>query len=150
MQQEGVIGESHYSADLSLGRLTTRTLCTAVELRHETRWLGHRVGSFVRNAKGEMMTVHLSRRRFLAASSVACAAREVPRLSLAADKERRVGRLSDRRTDDFASQICPAGGIRHLQGMGVHYVEFSASSHLPATATDEQIATARQLAAAAD
>jgi sugar phosphate isomerase/epimerase len=37
--------------------------------------------------------------------------------------------------------------LRHLQGMGIRYVEFSASSHLPATASDEQIATARQLAA---
>jgi inosose dehydratase len=39
--------------------------------------------------------------------------------------------------------------IRHLQGMGVHYVEFSAGSHLPATASDEQIVEARQLAAMA-
>jgi len=39
--------------------------------------------------------------------------------------------------------------MRHLQGMGVSYVEFSASSHLPATATDDQIATARQLASKA-
>jgi sugar phosphate isomerase/epimerase len=37
--------------------------------------------------------------------------------------------------------------LRHLAGMGVGYVEFSASSHLAATATDEQIAAARNLAA---
>ena len=37
--------------------------------------------------------------------------------------------------------------MRHLQGMGVRYVEFSAGSHLPATASDEQIAEARKLAA---
>jgi sugar phosphate isomerase/epimerase len=40
-----------------------------------------------------------------------------------------------------------AEALRHLQGMGVHYIEFSASSHLAATATDEQIAAARKLAA---
>jgi sugar phosphate isomerase/epimerase len=39
--------------------------------------------------------------------------------------------------------------IRHLQGMGVRYVEFSAGTHLPATASDEQIAEARRLAAKA-
>ena len=39
--------------------------------------------------------------------------------------------------------------MRHLQGLGVRNVELSASSHLAATASDEQIATARQLAAAA-
>src|SRR5437762_13395478 len=39
--------------------------------------------------------------------------------------------------------------LRHLQGMGVRYVEFSAGSHLPATASDEQIREARQLAALA-
>jgi sugar phosphate isomerase/epimerase len=39
--------------------------------------------------------------------------------------------------------------FRHLQGMGVRNVEFSASAHLPATAGDEKIAEARQLAATA-
>jgi sugar phosphate isomerase/epimerase len=39
--------------------------------------------------------------------------------------------------------------IRHLQGMGVRYVEFSASAHLPSLATDEQIREARRLAAMA-
>lgn len=39
--------------------------------------------------------------------------------------------------------------IRHLQGMGVRYIEFSASAHLPNTASDEQIADARQLTAMA-
>src|SRR5205823_4628979 len=39
--------------------------------------------------------------------------------------------------------------LRHLQGMGVRYVELSAGSHLPATASDEQITQARQLAAMA-
>ena len=33
--------------------------------------------------------------------------------------------------------------MRHLQGMGVRHVEFSAGSHLPATASDEQISEAR-------
>src|SRR6478672_3083212 len=37
--------------------------------------------------------------------------------------------------------------MRHLQGMGVRHVEFSASTHLSATASDAQIAEARQLAA---
>lgn len=39
--------------------------------------------------------------------------------------------------------------IRHLQGMGVKYVEFSAGSHLPTTASDDQITEARKMAAMA-
>jgi sugar phosphate isomerase/epimerase len=39
--------------------------------------------------------------------------------------------------------------IRHLQGMGVHYVELT-SRHLPLDATDDQIAAVKKLLAAAD
>src|SRR5262249_19869833 len=39
--------------------------------------------------------------------------------------------------------------LRHLQGMGVHFVEF-AGTHFPLTATDEQIAEALKLCEAAD
>jgi inosose dehydratase len=39
--------------------------------------------------------------------------------------------------------------IRHLQGMGVHYVELT-GKHLPVEATDEQAAAVKKLLAAAD
>ena len=38
--------------------------------------------------------------------------------------------------------------IRQVQGMGVHHVEFSAGTHLPATASDARIGEARTLAEA--
>jgi inosose dehydratase len=96
-----------------------------------------------------MMTVHVSRRRFLAACSVATTALAESRLSPAADKEDEWGGFPvGVQTISLRKYALPEV-MRHLQGMGVRYIEFSASSHLPATASDEKIATARQLAAAA-
>lgn len=95
------------------------------------------------------MNPHLSRRRFVSASSAACAAALAgPRLSSAVEKDEWGGFPVGVQTISLRKYALPEV-MRHLQGMGVHYVEFSASSHLPATAADEQIVTARQLAASA-
>jgi sugar phosphate isomerase/epimerase len=97
------------------------------------------------------MFASLSRRRFLALSSAAAAGAtwfDSPGMLRAAG-------LADAK-DGFGG--FPVGvqsyslrnfklpeAIRHLQGMGVHYVEF-AGTHLPPTASDEQIAEALKLA----
>jgi sugar phosphate isomerase/epimerase len=97
-----------------------------------------------------IMTAHFSRRSFLAVSSAACAsalcrATRAP----AADKNDDWGGFPvGVQTISLRKYALPEA-LRHLQGMGVRFVEFSASAHLPASASDEQIATARQLAAAA-
>lgn len=97
----------------------------------------------------------LSRRRFLALSSAAALGAtffDAPRVLRAAE---------------LADEADPYGGfpmgvqsyslrnfntleaVRHLQGMGVHYVEFY-SKHLSPSATDEQIAETKKLLADAD
>jgi sugar phosphate isomerase/epimerase len=101
------------------------------------------------------MFASLSRRRFLALSTAAAAGAtwfDAPRILQAAA-------LSDTK-DGFGG--FPVGvqsyslrefklpdAIRHLQGMGVHYVEL-AGTHLPPTASDEQIAEVLKLASTAD
>jgi inosose dehydratase len=96
------------------------------------------------------MSAHLCRRHFLATSSAVCAAAVCqPRWALAAAPADEWGGFSVGVQSISLRKYALPDVMRHLQGMGVHYVEFSASSHLPATATDEQIATVRQLAAAA-
>src|SRR5438067_2540330 len=96
------------------------------------------------------MYASLSRRRFLAVSSVASAAwLNGARMASAADENDEWGGFPvGVQTISLRKYPLPEA-IRHLQGMGVHYVEFSAGSHLPATASDEQIMEARQLARAA-
>src|SRR5881275_2329799 len=101
------------------------------------------------------MFASLSRRRFLALSAAAAAGAtwfDAPRIVQAAG-------LADAK-DAFGG--FPVGvqsyslrnfklpeAIRHLQGMGVHYLEF-AGTHLPPTASDEQIAEALKLCESAD
>src|SRR5262245_12787126 len=96
------------------------------------------------------MSRHFSRRDFLAATSAACTtALASRRVLLAADTNDEWGGFAvGVQTISLRKYALPEV-MRHLQGMGVRYVEFSAGSHLPATASDEQIATARQLAASA-
>jgi inosose dehydratase len=96
------------------------------------------------------MSTHISRRRLLATSSAACvAALGGLRVALAARQADEWGGFPiGVQTISLRKYALPEA-VRHLQGMGVRHVEFSASSHLPATATDDQIATARQLAAGA-
>jgi inosose dehydratase len=101
------------------------------------------------------MFTSLSRRRFFALSAAAAAGAtwfDVPRLLSAAG-------LADAK-GDFGG--FPVGVqsyslrnfklpevIRHLEGMGVHYVEF-AGTHLPLTASNEQIAEAQGLLTSAN
>ncbi len=96
------------------------------------------------------MTNYLSRRRFLGASGVACAASLAqPRLALAADNQDGWGGFPiGVQTISLRKYALPEV-MRHLQGLGVHHVELSSSTHLNAKATDEQIVTARQLATTA-
>src|SRR5438067_6402272 len=96
------------------------------------------------------MPANCSRRRFLAVSSVACVAilGRPRRLKAADEKDPWGGFPIGVQTISLRKYALPEV-MRHLQGMGVRYVEFSAGSHLPATASDEQIAAARQLAATA-
>lgn len=93
---------------------------------------------------------HLSRRRFVALSAAAAAGAswfDAPRVLRAAN-------LADT-SDPFGG--FPVGAqsyslrnfntvecVRHLQGMGVHYVEFF-SKHLDPKSTDEQIAATQKL-----
>ena len=85
-------------------------------------------------------------REFLAVSSAASArwCGNAP-LGRAADKDEWGGFPVGVQTISLRKYPLPEV-LRHLQGMGVRYVEFSAGSHLPATASDEQIREARQLA----
>ncbi len=101
------------------------------------------------------MFASLSRRRFFALSAAAAAGAtwfDAPRILSAAG-------LVDAK-GDFGG--FPVGVqsyslrnfklpevIRHLQGMGVHHVEF-AGTHLPLTASDEDIAEAQKMLSAAD
>ncbi len=101
------------------------------------------------------MNRSLSRRRFLALTSAAAAGAtffDVPQVLRAAH---------------LAADVDPYGGwpigiqsyslrnfdlleaVRHIQGMGVHYVEFY-SKHLALDATDETIADCKKLLASAD
>src|SRR5262245_23139216 len=95
------------------------------------------------------MDANFSRRCFLSATAATgAAALAGPRQTSAADKDEWGGFPIGVQTISLRKYALPEA-LRHLQGMGVRYVEFSASSHLPATATDNQIATARQLATSA-
>jgi sugar phosphate isomerase/epimerase len=96
------------------------------------------------------MNSNISRHRFFAVSSAACtAALAGPRLLFAAEPKDEWGGFAVGVQTISLRKFALHEVMRHLQGMGVRYVEFSASSHLPATASDEQIADARRLAAAA-
>lgn len=101
------------------------------------------------------MFASLSRRRFLALSAAAAAGAtwfDVPRILEAAGQAAAkdvwggfpVG-VQSYSLRNFSVEEA----IRHLQGMGVHYVEFT-GRHLPVDATDEQAAAVKKLLAAAD
>src|SRR5437016_3092578 len=95
------------------------------------------------------MRANLSRRKFLAISSATSAAWcGSARLGLAADQDEWGGFPVGVQTISLRKYALPEV-MRHLQGMGIRYVELSAGSHLPAMASDEQIREARQLAAMA-
>jgi sugar phosphate isomerase/epimerase len=96
------------------------------------------------------MGTQLCRRQFLTAAAAAWVTAHCrSRLAPAAEKVDQWGGFPIGVQTISLRKFALPEVMRHLQGMGVRYVEFSASSHLPATATDEQIADARRLAAAA-
>src|SRR5437870_9778244 len=102
------------------------------------------------------MFANLSRRRFLALSTAAAAGTawfEAPKIlsaaGLADSKDAWGGFRVGVQSYSLRNYKLPEA-IRHLQGMGVHYVEMSSGQHLPPTASDEQIAEALKLCAAAD
>src|SRR2546430_15530922 len=101
------------------------------------------------------MFASLSRRRFLALSAAATAGAtwfDAPRIlsaaALADSKDGFGGFPVGVQSYSLRNFKLPEA-IRHLQGMGVHYVEI-AGTQLPATPTDEQIAEALKLAEVAD
>jgi sugar phosphate isomerase/epimerase len=95
------------------------------------------------------MNAQLLRREFLASSSAASAAWLAgARFLSAADNDEWGGFRLGVQTISLRKYPLPEA-LRHLQGMGVRIVEFSAGSHLPATASDEQIMEAREAAALA-
>ena len=100
------------------------------------------------------MRPSLSRRRFLALSAAAAAGAtwfEAPRVLSAAglaDSKAWGGFPVGVQSYSLRNFKLPEV-TRHLQGMGVHYVEF-AGTHVPPTASAEQIAEALNLCEAAD
>lgn len=101
------------------------------------------------------MFANLSRRRFLALSAATAAGAtwfDSPRIlsaaGLADGKDAWGGFPVGVQSYSLRNFKLPEA-LRHLQGMGVHYVEF-AGTHLPPTATDEQIAEALKLCQAAE
>src|SRR5439155_10923993 len=101
------------------------------------------------------MFANLSRRRFLALSAATAAGAswfEIPKVlsaaGLADAKDAWGGFPVGVQSYSLRNYKLPEA-IRHLQGMGVHYVEF-AGTHLPPTASDEQIADALKLCESAD
>ncbi len=101
------------------------------------------------------MFANLSRRRFLALSAATAAGAswfDSPRVlsaaGLADSKDGWGGFPVGVQSYSLRNYKLPEA-IRHLQGMGVHYVEL-AGTHLPPTASDEQIAEALKLCADAD
>ena len=99
------------------------------------------------------MFASLSRRRFLALSSAAGATWfDAPRIlhaaGLADTKDAWGGFPVGVQSYSLRNYKLPEV-VRHLQGMGVHYVEL-AGTHLPPTASDEQIAEAMKLVESAD
>ena len=101
------------------------------------------------------MFANLSRRRFLALSAAAAAGAtwfDGPRVlvgaGLADGKDAWGGFPVGVQSYSLRNYKLPEA-IRHLQGMGVHYVEL-AGTHLPPTASDEQIAETLKMCADAD
>jgi inosose dehydratase len=101
------------------------------------------------------MFASLSRRRFLALSAAAAAGAtwfDAPRILSAAglaDSKDVWGGFPVGVQSYSLRNFTLEEAIRHLQGMGVHYVELT-SRHLALNATDEQIAAAKKLLEAAD
>jgi sugar phosphate isomerase/epimerase len=103
------------------------------------------------------MFANLSRRRFLALSTAAAVGVtwfDAPRVLTAAglaDAKDGFGGFPVGIQSYSLRMFSLADAIRHMHGMGVHFVEFSAGPHhLPPTSSDEQIAEALKLCRDAD
>ena len=100
------------------------------------------------------MLPSLSRRRFLALSAAATAGAtwfDSPRILRAAalaDAKDAWGGFPVGVQSYSLREYSVEEAIRHLQGMGIHYVEFT-GKHLPVEATDEQAAAIQKLLTAA-
>lgn len=98
------------------------------------------------------MFASLSRRRFLALSAAAAAGAtwfDAPRILRAADPKDPFGGFPIGVQSYSLRNYSVEEAIRHLQGMGVHYVEMF-SKHLDPNGTPEQDAAVKKLLAAAD
>jgi len=101
------------------------------------------------------MFANLSRRRFLALSTAAAAgatwfdASQVLNAAALADAKDPWGGFPVGVQSYSLRNYKLPEAIRHLQGMGVHYIEFSAG-HLPPTTPDDQVAETLKLCAAAE
>jgi len=97
------------------------------------------------------MYCNSTRRRFATVSSAACVASlGAQRISFSANEIDQWVGLPVGVQSISLREYSISETISHLQGMGVRHLEFSPSAHLPATASDQQIAQARELAATAD
>jgi len=103
------------------------------------------------------MFASLPRRRFFALSAAAAAGAawfDAPRLLAAdglADSKDGWGGFPVGVQSYSLRNFSLTDAVRHLQGMGVHFVEFSAGPHhLPPTSSDEQIKAAQQLCQSAE
>jgi inosose dehydratase len=100
------------------------------------------------------MTASLSRRRFLALSSAAALGATIfdaPRILQAAglaDAKDAYGGFPMGVQSYSLRNFNTLEAVRHIEGMGLHYVEFY-SKHLSLTATDEEIAETKKLLASA-
>jgi len=101
------------------------------------------------------MFANLSRRRFLTLSAAAAAgatwfdAPQILRAAALADAKDAWGGFPVGVQSYSLRNFKLPEAVRHLQGMGVHYVEF-ASTHLPLTASDTEIAETLKLVKDAD
>ena len=97
-----------------------------------------------------MTNTNLGRRRFLAVSAAAAAGAtffDLPRILQAADDP--YGGFPIGVQSYSLREFKVEEAIRHIQGLGVHYVEFF-GAHLPLNISDEKLAETKKLLAAAE
>src|SRR4051812_39778986 len=92
------------------------------------------------------MFAQLCRRRFLAASAASAAWLGAPRSLPAGGENDGWGGFPVGVQSISLRKYTLPEAIRQVQGLGVQHVEFSAGTHLPATASDARISEARTLA----
>src|SRR6185369_12432267 len=90
------------------------------------------------------MDAKLSRRRFVVCAAAVPLSMGFARFGFSADRDEWGGFPLGVQTISLRKYPLPEA-IRHVQALGVRFIEFSASAHLPSTARDEQILQAREL-----